>query len=323
MNAIFYNHILQTMNASHLEIGEIIQELWSGYGEIQRIQLENSDITSVIAKYINLTPKKHHPRGWNTSYSHKRKETSYEVEKNWYKNWCFWTNQNCKTPTLYSSLEEGMESLILLEDLNSLGYSIRKQKLDFESIKGCLKWLANFHAVFIHCKPEGLWEIGTYWNLSTRPEEFKKMQNGSLKEAALHLDKKLNQSTFQTFVHGDAKVANFCFSDNSDHIAAVDFQYVGGGVGIKDVAYFLGSCLSNEDLFRFEAPALEFYFEELKQGINSYNRVVDVDQLIQDWRLLYPIACADFYRFLKGWVPNHTKLNAYSQKKIEEALSIL
>jgi len=28
-----------------------------------------------------------------------------------------------------------------------------------------------------------------------------------------------------------------------DEVALVDFQYVGGGVGVKGVAYFVGSCL--------------------------------------------------------------------------------
>lgn len=70
----------------------------------------------------------------------------------------------------------------------------------------------------------------------TRPDELSAMKPSHLKGAAEAIDSKLNQCKFQTIVHGDAKVANFCFTPDSKSIAAVDFQYVGSGCGMKDVA---------------------------------------------------------------------------------------
>ena len=72
------------------------------------------------------------------------------------------------------------------------------------------------------------------------------MQNADLKKAAQGIDKRLQSARFQTLVHGDAKLANFCFSDVGQ-VAAVDFQYVGKGCGMKDVAYFISSCFNEED----------------------------------------------------------------------------
>jgi hypothetical protein len=42
-----------------------------------------------------------------------------------------------------------------------------------------------------------------------------------------------------------------------------------------------------------------------------------------EWRRLYPIAWADFQRFLKGWCPQHTKLNAYSEQMTQIAIQSL
>ncbi len=86
------------------------------------------------------------------------------------------------------------------------------------------------------------------------------MEDVELKQAAIRIDQILRASPYQTFVHGDAKLANFCFSSDGLQVAAVDFQYVGGGCGIKDVAYFISSCLHEEDCERYEDELLAWYF---------------------------------------------------------------
>lgn len=119
--------------------------------------------------------------------------------------------------------------------------------MDRPTVELCLKWLANFHATFINEELAGLWQTDTYWHLATRPDELAVTDNPALKQAAVAIDAKLNSCRYKTFVHSDAKVANFCFSTDSKMVAAVDFQYVGGGCGMKDVICLLGSCL-DEDL---------------------------------------------------------------------------
>ena len=58
----------------------------------------------------------------------------------------------------------------------------------------------------------GLWPAGTYWHLETRPDELDAMPDGPLKNSAAMIDRRLNKATYKSLVHGDAKVANFCFS---------------------------------------------------------------------------------------------------------------
>ena len=157
---------------------------------------------------------------------------------------------------------------------------------------------------------EGLWTIGTYWHLDTRPEELEILTDLRLKKAAPLIDQKLNEAKYQTIVHGDAKLANFLF--NEQQAAAVDFQYVGGGVGVKDLAYFMSSIFAEEELEEHEQECLDTYFKFL-----------NMPEVEVEWRALYPVAWCDFYRFLQGWSPGHWKIHSYSESMKEKALQCL
>jgi len=249
MNKRFQDIIIQSTNASYLYELEVIQSLWSGYGEIVRFGLVDSEMERVVVKHVKLPEGGNHPRSWNTDLSHQRKLKSYKVETEWYKNFSKTCNNECKIPRCYAIEKQGSEVLIVLEDLDESGYGRRcTTSVSWNEIYACLKWLANFHATFLGQKPEGLWQTGTYWHLETRPEELEALDDIPLKSAASAIDKILNECTFNTLVHGDAKLANFCFSENGKKVAAVDFQYVGGGCGMKDLAYFVGSCMSEKNL---------------------------------------------------------------------------
>ena len=124
-------------------------------------------------------------------------------------------------------------------------------------------------------------------------------------------------------MHGDAKLANFCFSEGGDRVAALDFQYVGGGCGMKDVAYFLGSCLGEEDCEAREAELLAHYFAELEVALERRRPEVDARAVVAEWRTLFPVAWTDFHRFLKGWCPGHWKIHSYSERLAREVLANL
>lgn len=173
------------------------------------------------------------------------------------------------------------------------------------------------------CDPEGLWPQGTYWHLETRPDELEALNEPALKHAAHKIDKVLRDCRYHTIVHGDAKLANFCFSDDGTKVAAVDFQYVGGGCGMKDVAYFIGSCLGEDDCERQESRLLETYFTALQSALAVHQPEIDFEAVETEWRKLYPYAWTDFHRFLKGWSPGHWKLNSYSEKIAYEVVQAL
>lgn len=187
-------------------------------------------------------------------------------------------------------------------------------------IKACLSWLAHFHALFLGVAPDGLWAVGTYWHLETRPDELAAMDDAELKAAASDIDRILNECRFKTIVHGDAKLANFCFSPNGQDVAAVDFQYVGGGCGMKDVVYLLGSCIDEKQCEKKVPDLLDFYFTELK---HSVKKDVDFVSLEKEWREMFAFAWTDFHRFLLGWMPGHWKINRYSRQLTKEVLSKL
>ncbi len=309
-----FNCVIKATGATDPELVERIQELWSGYGVILRYRLIGSTISTVVVKHVRLTDGGNHPRGWNTDLGHQRKLRSYKVETAWYNNWAHHCSKECRVPHCLAIEQRDSETLIVLEDLDSAGFPDRREVVSEREITACLNWLAWFHATFMGSDPEGLWPQGTYWHLETRPDELEALNDPALKHAAYRIDRLLRDCRYRTLVHGDAKLANFCFSHDGNNVAAVDFQYVGGGCGMKDLAYFIGSCLGDDDCERLESWLLNTYFTTLQKALAVCKPQIDFEAVEMEWRKLYPYAWTDFHRFLKGWSPGHWKLNTYSER---------
>ena len=323
LDADIENVVLNATGAREITGTEIVQRLWSGYGQIVRCHLDGALPSSVIVKHVRFPDELDHPRGWNSDYSHERKLDSYRVETAWYDHYAKRCSSTCTVPQglALEARDDGV--IMLMEDLDAAGFAGRRQTVSEAELDACLSWLASFHATFMGERPDGLWETGTYWHLATRPDELDALEDGPLKRAAATIDRKLSDSPFQTYVHGDAKLANFCFSADGRMAAAVDFQYVGGGCGMKDVAYFISSCL-DENESEEQAPALlDRYFQLLGGSLQKVGTDVDFGALEADWRALYPVAWTDFYRFLQGWSPGHWKLHRYSEQLAQQVLESL
>lgn len=312
-------HLLKDDKITKLEV---IQSLWSGFGEVSRFYWP-ARMQTIVVKQFCAPEESNHPRGWNTQVSQKRKIDSYINEQVFYRDYAASCDQYCRVPQPLMVEVNNSDQLIVLEDLDAVGFVSRRDHAAMNVVKLGIRWIAYFHGRFINTAAKELWPIGTYWHLGTRKDEWQAMPHGELKEAASRIDQRLNQAKYQTLVHGDAKLANFCFMPDQNDLAAVDFQYVGKGVGVKDLAYFLGCCFSASELFEYQEQLLSCYFRYLKQALKHYSTAINFEQLESEWRTLYPIANADFQRFLSGWSPHHKKLTRYMAAQTKLALTMV
>lgn len=308
MNHQAYLPLLAPLGYHAIHSVEVLQTLWGGYGQLVRLELEQS---SLIIKHIRLPKPSHHPKGWNTELSHQRKLRSYRVELNWYQTAALTCRAKVPTPIYVEQQDD--ELILVMEDLKQAGFCQVINRAKKVHLRACLRWLAEFHAQHIGHNGEGLWEVGTYWHLDTRPDELMALTDQELKDQAHRIDQLLRHAPYQTLVHGDAKLANFCFTPDGQKAAAVDFQYIGRGCAMKDVALFISSAVAPEQCAQLETELLDDYFSFLATALESHQPTLSAQQVEQAWRPLFVIAWADFQRFVKGWSPDHWKINPYTE----------
>lgn len=302
--------IRRVTGASDATLAERVQTLWGGYGEVVRVRLEGAPVPSVIVKHVAPPPGR--------GRSHDRKLRSYDVERAWYRGLAVRCDEGCRVPRCWAAERVDGGWRFVLEDLDAAGFDGRRDAVRAEELDACLAWLARFHARFLGEEPVGLWPTGTYWHLATRPDELASIEDAGLRSAAEALDARLSAATHRTLVHGDAKLANFCFSERGADVACVDFQYVGGGCGMKDVAYLLFSAHGWGAEREVSGAPLDAYFTHLRCALSE--RGVDADDVEREWRALYPLARADFLRFYAGWSPSRRSVDDY--RRAVEALGL-
>lgn len=291
---------------------ELIQSLWGGYGRLLR--RATADGATEIVKDVLWPPGK-------GDRSHARKVRSYEVEARWYGKWRDLVPSTCRTPACKGVQARPDGMVLVLEDLDGAGYPRRSSLRRKDELHAALEWLARFHASFLGAAPDGLWKEGSYWHLATRPDELAAMPLGPLRDAAPELDLRLSSARFRTIVHGDAKPDNFCLGPRGE-IAMVDFQYVGGGCGMRDVAYLL-DCVHDEDFAGAATRAsVDVYFRELRRSLTPAFASL-ADEIEEEWRALLPVAWLDYQRFLHGWSPAFARPSAIVKRRIHELLEAL
>jgi hypothetical protein len=92
---------------------------------------------------------------------------------------------------------------------------------------------------------------------------------------------------------------------------------------MKDVALFMSSAVEPEACSEMESWVLDIYFAELRHALQIYQPQLDAKAVEQEWRPLFPVAWADFQRFVKGWSPKHWKINPYTEALTSRAIAYL
>lgn len=295
---------------------DTFKTVWSGFGSLHRIEF-NGCHKPVVVKSICEPNHINHPKGWSSHFASARKLQSYRVEQAFYRE--FAKKANAKTPAYLGFIEGENTQYLLLEDLAAAGYHDIVEP-DIVTVKKILVWLADFHAQHLNTTCEGLWRQGSYWHLATRPDELTAMSHTELKKHARALDCQLQNCVFQTLIHGDAKLANFMQS--ATDIAGYDFQYVGRGVGIVDVMLLISSAFTSDQCFAYEKELLAHYEAAFLSNCGRYS-INLAEEVIDQWLALYPIAWADFARFLNGWSPGHWKLHDYAWHQVQQAVQLV
>ncbi|KTF16725.1 kinase [Pseudoalteromonas sp. H105] len=308
---------IELLNAhfSRVCIGETITSLWSGCGEIVRCSLDDKPC---VLKAINVPDHINHPRITQSAVAIDRKKHSYHVEYSWYRRYSDTLPLQCRALTCFNTLKKDQNYVLVFADFTQQGFT-PAVPCD-EHILSIVKWLAYFHAYHLNNNGDELWNEGNYWHLSTRPDEYANMPNGELKQLAHRVENKLNTCEYNTLIHGDAKLANFAINSQTLDVLGYDFQYVGKGVGIVDLMYFLGSCLDEHALLTLTDKYLDAYYSFLSCAIKHFNIPCDAQSVITQWQALWPYAWTDFYRFLAGWSPAHGKINAYMLKQYDTVI---
>ena len=91
-----------------VRVGDRVQSLWDGYGEIRRLSLDGRP---AIAKLV-APPHR-------DDVSHRRKLRSYEIETAWYAQPA---PDRPRMPVFYGASTDGNERIVVLEDLHAAGF---------------------------------------------------------------------------------------------------------------------------------------------------------------------------------------------------------
>jgi hypothetical protein len=277
---------------------EEIAMLWGGMARIYRVCVKDEgSISEFVVKNCD-----HTSRSCRLAMSDKRKIIeSYENEANFYQHHSedLRKNHGIALPKSFH-VESGSDSKTTIVCMSML------QKMEAAPISSdrrhlTVELLATFHAVTWQRPFEVL---GCFWHYDTRPSVWKTLSNqgleGRLKRAAKPLDEWLkNETSLQSWIHGDCKEDNVLWDEKSQQVALCDFQYVGRGCPCKDLAYFLtDSCCGSDE--NMHDSLVDVYFQALLSKLPPSSAPTR-----PAFDVALELAYCDYLRFLCAWRGQH------------------
>lgn len=172
-----------------------------------------------------------------------------------------------------------------------------------------------------------LWLNGGYTYLATRRSEYASLVEDTDSEWSTTLCRPLGSSSssiaeraaefltprgrpFETYIHGDVKSENLFTTASGDRVAFYDFQYVGLGLGVSDLAKFFTSSVPLNMLIDDGEPIpdeltmstgerrlLEQYRDILLRDATDPNDGYDWEVFVRHWQT----ALVDWLRFQASW----------------------
>ncbi|KAG5928817.1 hypothetical protein E4U60_007604 [Claviceps pazoutovae] len=178
-----------------------------------------------------------------------------------------------------------------------------------------------------HVQREGVWLNGGYTYLATRQTEYESLTKDENSEWSALLCQPISPLSMsiaqlaacfltpcgrshETYLHGDVKSENMYSTESGDDVAFFDFQYVGLGLGVCDLAKFFTCSVpldmlvhpaqmsSQLTMSEGEKALLNLYREHLLGGANNISApAYDWNEFQRHWET----ALVDWCRFQASW----------------------
>ncbi|KAF2431274.1 hypothetical protein EJ08DRAFT_194763 [Tothia fuscella] len=203
-----------------------------------------------------------------------------------------------------------------------------KRVKSFDRAKLCLPPLEHFKKTHTTVADEGVWLNGGYTYYATRLDEFGDLcqsesewrgplcgglssEDGAASLASIvakflapTISGERHVLDYETLIHGDVKSENLFTTASGDAVAFFDFQYVGLGLGVCDLAKLFTCSVPQESLEEDVAEEMGMGIGEEKLLRYYLDKLKSVSGKDYDWNVFvrhWETALVDWLRFQASW----------------------